>query len=130
MVTLGLMMGVLGSSNCYIITFMFLIETMDKKTSERYSVVIQNFHGFGAVVAILSFWIIKDWWLIFFFCYLVPSVTLLIYMYSIIVDTPMSLILRNEPIKALEELSTISKMNHTDDNLTLEDIIEAKERYL
>ncbi len=93
----GLSVAVLGISNCYIICFMFLVETVERTAREKATIFIQSFYGIGSVINIFWYWLFEDWFTIFLFCYLVPAVLLMVGMCLLVVDTPMSLILRNSP---------------------------------
>lgn len=115
----GLMIGVLGISNCYIVCFMFLIETVEAKARQKYTVIIQSFYGIGVCMNIVWYWLINDWWTIFFACYLIPATVALICICLLVVDTPMSLILRNPPQKALEKLEFVARMNGRHKALTI-----------
>lgn len=91
----GLSLAVLGISNCYLICFMFLVETVERTSREKSTIFIQSFYGIGAVINIFWYWLFQDWWIIFFACYLIPAVLLFIAICLLVVDTPMSLALRN-----------------------------------
>lgn len=93
----GLSVAVLGISNCYIICFMFLVETVERSAREKATIFIQSFYGIGSVINIFWYWLIQDWYKIFLFCYLVPALLLLAGICFFAVDTPMSLITRNSP---------------------------------
>jgi hypothetical protein len=108
---------------------MFLIETVESKTRERVTVLIQCFYGIGAVVNIFWYWLINDWWTIFFACYLIPAAVLFAVMCLVLVDTPMSLILRNSPEKALAKLHFIGRMNNRGEVLSIDEIREVKQKY-
>ena len=118
----GLMIAVLGISNCYIVCFMFLIETVEARARQKYTVIIQSFYGIGVCVNIFWYWLINDWWTIFTVCYLIPAIVIFICICLIVIDTPMSLLLRNTPEKALELLEFVAMMNGRPKALTIEDI--------
>jgi hypothetical protein len=115
----GLSLAVLGISNCYIICFMFLVETVERTAREKATIFIQSFYGIGSVINIFWYWLLQDWFTIFLFCYLIPAVLLLAGMCFFAVDTPMSLILRNSPQKALEKMLFMARVNGVEADLTL-----------
>lgn len=71
---------------------------------------------------IVWYWLINNWWTIFFACYLIPGIAVFICMCLLVVDTPMSLILRNPPEKAFEKMQFMARMNGNQDSLKIEDI--------
>jgi hypothetical protein len=54
----GLLLAVLGISNCYIICFMFLVETVERTAREKATIFIQSFYGIGAVINIFWYWLL------------------------------------------------------------------------
>jgi hypothetical protein len=58
-------------------------------------VFILSFYGLGAIVNIFWYWLFQDWHIVFFFCYLLPAAAVFVLMCIFVVDTPMSLVLRN-----------------------------------
>ena len=94
---LGLFIGLLGIVNCWLLTFMYLIETVEKSMSEKFSVFIQVCYGFGVTASIPFYYFISNWWYIFLYCQLVPGLALLIGIQLFVIDTPQSLIIRNKP---------------------------------
>ena len=118
-VGVGLMVAVMGISNCYVICFMFLIETVEKSAREKAMIFTQSFYGTGSVFNIVLFMIFQDWFTIFLYCYIIPSIFILIAIFLFLVDTPMSLILRNPPEKARKRLLFIARINGVTPSLTL-----------
>lgn len=127
----GLSVAVLGISNCYIICFMFLVETVERSAREKATVLIQSFYGIGAVINIGWYWLFQDWRTIFFACYFIPACLLFVGICLMVVDTPMSLILRNSPEAALSRMLFMAKINGKgEDVLTPEDIESVRKRNL
>lgn len=78
---------------------------------------------------IVWYWLINNWWTIFFVCYLIPAMIVFICLCLLVVDTPMSLILRNPPEKTLEKMQFMAKMNGNQDSIKIEDIESILARY-
>lgn len=80
---------------------MFIAETVESHARQKYTALIQSLYATGIAVNILLFWLLKDWWIIFLVGYLIPAIIAFSAICLLVVDTPMSLIIRNSSEKAL-----------------------------
>ena len=79
---------------------------------------------------VLWYFALKNWQLIFIIFYLIPSVLVVLSIIFIVKDTPICLVMRNSPLKALNDFRFIAKMNRKRGfSLDAEEIEEIKRKY-
>jgi MFS family permease len=102
MAGIGLFIASVGIQNAFNICFYFISETVSEEFREKASVAIQLFYGLGVLLNVLWYFWIKDWQMIFVLFYFIPAVACVIGVVIIVRDTPICLVMRNSPSKALQ----------------------------
>jgi MFS family permease len=111
MAGMGLFLATVGIQDAYNVCFFFIAETISEEYREKASVAIQLFYGLGVVLNVLWYWMVRDWQLIFAIFYFIPAVLTALAVIVIVRDTPICLVMRNSPLKALQEFSFIAQTN-------------------
>lgn len=111
MAGIGLFLATVGIQDAYNVCFFFIAETISEEYREKASVAIQLFYGLGVVLNVLWYWMVGDWQLIFAIFYFIPAVLTTLTVVIIVRDTPICLVMRNSPLKALQEFSFIAQIN-------------------
>jgi hypothetical protein len=101
MAGIGLFIASVGVQNSFNICFYFISETVSEEFREKASVAIQLFYGLGVLLNVLWYFMVKDWQMIFVLFYFLPAVASVIGIVIIVRDTPICLVMRNSPSKAL-----------------------------
>jgi MFS family permease len=101
MAGIGLFIASVGVQNAFNICFYFISETVSEEFREKASVAIQLFYGLGVLLNVLWYFMVKDWQMIFVLFYFLPAVASVIGIVIIVRDTPICLVMRNSPSKAL-----------------------------
>lgn len=99
---IGLFIASVGVQNAFNICFYFISQTVSEDFREKASVAIQLFYGLGVLLNVLWYFWIKDWQMIFVLFYFLPAVASTIGIVIIVRDTPICLVMRNSPSKALQ----------------------------
>ena len=102
MAGIGLFIASVGVQNAFNICFYFIAETVSEDFREKASVAIQLFYGLGVLLNVIWYYWIKDWQMIFVLFYFLPAVTSVLGVVFIVRDTPICLVMRNSPSKALQ----------------------------
>ena len=102
MAGVGLFIASVGVQNAFNICFYFISETVSEEFREKASVAIQLFYGLGVLLNVLWYFWIQDWQMIFVLFYFIPAVACAIGVVIIVRDTPICLVMRNSPSKALQ----------------------------
>ena len=102
MAGIGLFIASVGVQNAFNICFYFIAETVSEDFREKASVAIQLFYGLGVLLNVIWYYWIKDWQMIFVLFYFLPAVTSVLGVVFIVRDTPICLLMRNSPSKALQ----------------------------
>lgn len=76
---------------------------------------IQLFYGLGVLLNVLWYFALGDWQLIFAVFYFIPMVAATIAVVVIVRDTPICLVMRNSPLKALRDFRYIAQLNKRSD---------------
>ena len=111
MATVGLFFVSIGSQNAFSVCFYFITETISEEFREKSSVTFQFFYSFGVLLNVALYYLLRDWQMVLTLFYFIPSVVALIAIITIVRDTPICLVMRNSPSKALEDFSYIAKIN-------------------
>lgn len=111
MAGIGLFLATVGIQDAYNVCFFFIAETISEEYREKASVAIQLFYGLGVLLNVLWYYAIGDWQLIFALFYFIPAVLATIGVIVIVRDTPICLVMRNTPLKALKDFEYIARMN-------------------
>ena len=98
----GLFIASVGVQNAFNICFYFISETVSEDFREKASVAIQLFYGLGVLLNVIWYYWIKDWQMIFVLFYFLPAVVSVLGVVIIVRDTPICLVMRNSPSKALQ----------------------------
>jgi MFS family permease len=101
MAAAGLFLMTLGIQNAFNVCFYFISETVSESHRESFSVAIQLFYGLGVLLNVLWFYTVADWQIIYCVFYFVPLMIVVFGVAYIVKDTPICLVTRNKPIKAL-----------------------------
>jgi MFS family permease len=101
MAGVGLFIASVGVQNAFNICFYFISETVSEDFREKASVAIQLFYGLGVLLNVVWYYWIKDWQMIFVLFYFLPAVASTLGVVIIVRDTPICLVMRNSPSKAL-----------------------------
>jgi MFS family permease len=102
MAGIGLFIASVGVQNAFNICFYFIAETVSEDFREKASVAIQLFYGLGVLLNVIWYYWIKDWQMIFVLFYFLPAVASVLGVVFIVRDTPICLVMRNSPSKALQ----------------------------
>jgi OCT family organic cation transporter-like MFS transporter 4/5 len=130
MAGIGLFLATVGVQNSFNICFYFISETISEEYREKVSVAIQLFYGLGVLLNNLWYFMVGDWQIIFAVFYFIPMVAVTIGSIVIIKDTPICLVMRNTPLKALRDFRYIAKMNKIKNfKMDVEEIEEVKRNY-
>jgi MFS transporter, putative metabolite:H+ symporter len=126
----GLFLATVGIQNAYNICFFFIAETVSEEYREKASVAIQLFYGLGVLLNVLWYYWVGDWQLIFALFYFVPAVAVTVGVVVVVRDTPICLVMRNSPLKALRDFRFIASMNRKRSfRMDVEEIEEVKARH-
>lgn len=91
--------------------FLYIYETVAEEYRVKTSVLIQFFYGIGVLANVGTYYMIGDWKLIFIIFYLVPLVIVILGIIFIVKDTPICLVTRLHPEKALKQFLKIAAIN-------------------
>ncbi len=111
MAGVGLFIATVGAQNAFNICFYFIAETVSEEYREKASVAIQLFYGLGVLMNVPWYYAVGNWQLIFIIFYLIPSILVVASAVFFLRDTPICLVMRNSPLKALKDFRYIAKMN-------------------
>lgn len=129
MAGIGLFIASVGIQDAYNVCFFFIAETVSEEYREKASVAIQLFYGLGVLLNVLWYYAVGDWQLIFAIFYFIPTVVVVIGIAVIVRDTPICLVMRNSPVKALRDFRFIAKFNKKRSfKMEVEEIEEIKSR--
>jgi MFS family permease len=130
MAAFGLFLSTVGIQNAFNVCFYFLSETVAESHREKFSVAIQLFYGLGVLSNVGWYYFVGDWQLIMALFYFAPSVIVTAAVVFFVRDTPICLVTRNSPTKALLAFKHIAKFNKVESlHLTVEEIDNIKEAY-
>lgn len=84
---------------------------MCEKKRDQFLVISQTFYGVGHLGNPAFFFLIRDWQLVFVYCYAIPAVIVFILISFFVVDTPICLVTFLTPNKARKALFWVAKVN-------------------
>ena len=122
--TLGLFLAGAGCESSIRIGIAYINETIDPYVRQKYSIAMQSSFGITGILIGVLFYVVKQWRVIIIFFSFIPSLLVLVFMWTYFEETP-KFLLRKGGYETLRALNRIAYINgkETEDYLKYDDLL-------
>lgn len=93
MAQIGLLCAGFGVDPSINTVFYFISETVENKSRQKHSTIIQFFFSFAGIVNVLNYYIFKNWRLISYLFFVIPTTIAAFIVYWFIQETPQFMVM-------------------------------------